>query len=560
MASQDIVEHETQGLVTMRTVVGGITILLLAVLVASCGSSGSNELRVNLDSEPGSLDPHTAIIAPELSVIRQLSQGLLGFNDDLSLRPLVASVVPSVDNGGISEDGLTYTFKLREDAAWSDGTKLTAEDFEYSLKRLLDPELASRTAGQYFVIKGALDYATSGEADAATRQSLRDAVAVEATDALTLQIELTGPSPTFLQKMAIVPASPVRRDIIDEFGASWTEAANHVGNGPFVMTEWVHQDHITLERNEEYWGTKPKLAKITLRMITDPNTEYAAYLNDELDIARVPFGTEDAVFEDDQLSKETLRVTQMATVGIFFNTNAPPFDNLKVRQAFATAFDRNAWVEEVRNGVGLPATGWLPPAMPGFDAQVGQEYSFDQGRAQELLEEAGFPGGSGLPELTFSYVAAGDQAVIAQFLQDQFGQSLGVTVALEVLDEQSFFSQIVMGGDFQFIALLWSAEYGEPEAFLAPLFMTGQPNNLIGYSDPEFDSFAGQASLELDDEARLGIWQQAHEVLIDDAPVAPFFYFESLFLKKPGVKGLVPTSIDGVLPGDTRFAEVSISD
>ena len=399
----------------------------------------AQELRANLGAKPNTLDPQLATALHELSVIREVFQGLLGFNSDLSLKPVVATEVPAVDNGGISADSLTYTFKLRDDVTWSDGEQVTAGDFAYAIKRLLDPDVAAPQSFHYAVIKGGQEYLMAVGADAQTKQALRDAVAVEALDEYSLRITLAIPNPTFLHKMALVTVYPVRQDIVEQSGAQWTEAGNYLGNGPYVMSEWVHQDHITLEANPNYWGPKPKLDRITYRMMADPNAELAAYRNDELDLSRVPPGTERAILADPVLSQEVVRVSSLFTMGLFFNTAAAPFDNAIVRQAFATAIDRDTWIDQIANGVGKPATSWLPPGMPGYDPQLGNEYAFNSERAGQLLARAGFPGGQGFPTVSFTFVNQPGERIIAEFIQAQMRDNLGVELNLDPLDPPGLF-------------------------------------------------------------------------------------------------------------------------
>ena len=193
-------------------------------------------LRANLGGEPNTLDPHLASSLLEFSVLRQISEGLLGFDKDLNLIPLVAAEVPTVGNGGISEDGLTYTFNLKEGLIWSDGQALTANDFEFSFKRILSPEIAGPYSSFFSAVQGGEEYMMAGEADESAKTALRDALGINATDAATLVIDLAAPNPTFLQKLALVAGSPVREDVIDEFGPAWTEAGNFVGNGPYIKT------------------------------------------------------------------------------------------------------------------------------------------------------------------------------------------------------------------------------------------------------------------------------------------------------------------------------------
>ena len=570
----------------MRAITTLFPILLILVLIAACGDDDDTpvpatatsipatatapalttptpvaiqELRANLGGEPSTLDPQLATGLHEFSVIRQVFQGLLGFNADLSLKPVVALEVPTVENGGISDDGLVYTFKLREDAIWSDGQSVTADDFVFAIKRLLDPQLGAPNSFLYFGIAGAMEYTTSGEVDDAALEALRDAVGVEAMDNTTLKVTLSEPGPTFLQLMALTYVYPVRQDIIETAGAQWTEAGTYIGNGPYIMTEWAHQDHITLELYSDYWGPMPNLTKITYRMITDPNSELAAYRNDELDLSQVPPGIEESITGDATLGAEVVRSLQLFTFGVFFNTTAAPFDEVTVRKAFAMAIDRDSWVDKIKNGVGLAATSWLPPGMPGYDPAVGSENAFDPSAAQALLSSAGFPGGDGFPDVSYAFVDAGEGSLIAEFLQGQFRDNLGIEVSLEPLDPPSYFQKVIGGRDFQLTGIGWGADYPDPESFLAPLFMTGSPQNIAGYSNPEFDGSAGPAFAELDQAMRIDLWQRAHEVLMGDVPVAPFFHNERFFLLKPQIQGLTLTPIDGAIPGDTMLGEVSIS-
>lgn len=516
-------------------------------------------LRLNLGGEPNTLDPQLASSLLEFSVLRQLSEGLLGFDKDLNLTPLVAAVVPTVENGGISEDGLTYTFKLRDGLIWSDGQPLTASDFEYTFKRILSPEIAGPYSFFFSVIQGAEDYLKATEADPAARASLREALGISAPSDNTLVINLAAPNPTFLQKLAQVAGSPVRRDVVEEFGAAWTEAGNFVGNGPYILSEWVHQDHITLESNPTYWGPEPKQARIRLAMITDVNAELIAYKAGDLDIARIPPGTEAVILGDATLATQVLQSSQLSSLALFMNTTVEPLNDPLVRQAIATGIDRNAWTERVKNGVGEPATGWLPPGIPGFDPMVGNEYQFNPEKAKELLAEAGFPGGERFPEVTLTYVDAGDQGLMAQFLQVQFSGNLGIELALEPLDPSSYGAQVIGGRQFEITLLAWTADYPDSESFLASLFSSDSFLNIAGYASEEFDRLADLAATELDQETRVGLWSQAHEVMISDAPIAPFMYVERYYLKSPGVRGLTLTGIDGEIPGDTRLAEVSVS-
>ena len=516
-------------------------------------------LRVNLGGEPSTLDPQLASSLLEFSVLRQLSEGLLGFDKRLNLTPLVAAVVPTVENGGITLDGLTYTFKLRQGLIWSDGQPLTARDFEYTFKRALSPDLAAPYSSFFSAIQGGEEYLMAAEAEPAAKARLREALGISATSDDTLVVNLTAPNPTFLQKMALVAASPVRQDVIEEYGTAWTEAGNYVGNGPYILSEWVHQDHITLEANPTYWGPAPKQARIRLSMITDVNAELVAYKAGDLDIARIPPGTEAAILADATLGGQVLPSSQLSSLALFLNTTVEPLDDPMVRRAIATGIDRDAWTEKVKNGVGESATGWLPPGLPGYDPSVGNEYQFDAKKAKALLADAGYPGGEGFPEITLTYVDAGDQGLMAQFLQLQLSGNLGIEMSLDPLDPPSYGGQVIGGRQFEITLLAWTADYPDPENFLASLFASDSFLDITGYASDEFDRLAGLAATELDQKTRVGLWSQAHQVMIADAPIVPFMYVERYYLKSPRVRGLTLTGIDGEIPGDTRLAEVYLS-
>ncbi|MGI2335446.1 MAG: ABC transporter substrate-binding protein [Dehalogenimonas sp.] len=345
-------------------------------------STPSKTLTVNLAGEPAQIDPNFASWAAERSVISQVFEGLLGFNQDLSLKPAVAAEIPSLTNGGISADGKTYTFKINPNATWADGVKVTANDFEYSIKRMLNPDEAAEYASFYYDIVGAEAY-NSGT-------GTKDAVGVKALDASTLEIKLQDPRPTFLSIMALWPAYPLREDIIATYGTQWTEAGNYMGNGPFMLSEWEHQDHMTFIPNPNYWGTAPKLTKITFKMITDTNAALAAYKNNELDITAPPAGTELATLADPVYGKQVVRYNELVTFSLQFNMTAAPFDNKLIRQALSCAIDRSAYIDQIRGGVGTVALSWIPPGMPGYDPDLGKEWDFNPTKAKQLLEEAGY--------------------------------------------------------------------------------------------------------------------------------------------------------------------------
>ena len=542
-----------------------ILLSLLAILVtasliltSACGTSvkgtGEQILRVNLAGEPAQVDPNRASWASERSVIMQVFVGLLGFNQDLSLRADVAKVIPTVANKGISADGLTYTFKLRTNVTWSDGTKVTAKDFVYSIKRMLNPDLAAEYASFYFDIVGGLAYFSAPDKTDAEKTTLKNAIGVKAIDEYTLEIKLNDPLPTFLDLMALWPVYPVREDIITQFGDAWTNPPNYIGNGPYILTEWVHQDHMTFKPNPNYWGTKPKLAEIDFKMITDANAALAAYMNNELDISGVPVGTEKATMADATLSPQILRYNDLTTFAFQFNVTKPPFDNKLVRQALSCAIDRQTLID-IRGGVGKVALSWIPPGMPGYDATLGSEYAFNVTKAKELLAQAGYTDVSKLPEIKFSYSDTAGNRTIAQFLQGQMQQNLGINITLDPQESKSF-QEYINAGKHMWAWFGWGADYPDPDNWLPQLFGTGAGNNHTLYSNPTFDALAAKGLKELDNPTRLKDWADAQKMVMDDAPIVTMFYRERFLLVKPWVKGLTTTGMDGQVAGDMFYTEV----
>jgi oligopeptide transport system substrate-binding protein len=529
-------------------------ILSLGLAAVGCAeetAGGQGVLRVNLAGEPDTIDPNKASWADQITCAGLCFEGLLGFTKDLEVKAVVAKEIPTTSNGGISEDGKTYTFKLRSDVTWSDDEKVTAGDFEYAIKRMLNPDTAAEYASFYYDIVGAEAY-NGGTGTA-------DAVAVDAIDDTTLEIKLVKVRPTFLQLMAMWPTWPTREDIVTQYGSQWTEPPHYIGNGPFVLTEWVHQDHLTFEVNDNYWGKKPKLDRIELKMITDQNAELAAYKNNELEMSRVPTGSEKTIMDDATLNAQTVRYYDLTTFAFQFNVHKAPFDNKSLRKAITTGIDRQAFIDNVRRGIGKAATSWIPPGMPGYDEDLGSEYQFNATTAQDLLTQAGYPNGAGLPTIKFSYSNTAGNQLIAEFLQGQMKTNLNITVTLDPM-ETSAFQALVNAEQHQWAWFGWGADYPDPDNWLPEIFGTDAGNNHTTYSNATFDALCDEAAQELDNDTRLEKYAEAQEMIIDDLPIAPMFFRERFWLVKPSVKGLVTTGLDHQCPGDLFWNLVYIEE
>ncbi len=563
------------------------TVATAGLLIAACGGNDNKTattkdtggdanaapadqqvLRLRIGGEPKTIDPHLTNFSTETTLTKPLFSGLFTYDEKLQVIPNVAAEMPTVENGGVSKDALTYTIKVRKDAKWSDGKALTAKDFVYSMKRAMDPKLAGPYTSFYFAIKGAEEYNTAlGTKDAPKNPSdadlakLRDAIGVTAKDDYTVVYALKAPSPSFLSILSLWTAFPVRQDVVEKYGDKWTEAGNHIGNGAFVLKEWSHNERIVLEPNPNWHNGRAKLSRITIAMIVDVTASYAAYLNNELDMTDVPpANRREVASPTSPLNKELVKKNELTTFALMMNNKIPPFDNVKVRKAFATAFDRKAFVEAALQGVGQPATAWLPPGMPGFNGEIGKQYEFNATKAKQLLSEAGFPNGQGMAKVTFLAVSNDtNRNVIAPFVIDNFKKNLGVEVEYEFVDSATQTSrytknlhQVTING--------WGADWPYPDNWLPELLGTGGSNNHTSYSSAKFDSLVKQAAAEPDEKKRLAFYDEAQKVAIDeDAGLAPIYNREVFILVKPKVKDLILTALDGGIRGDYNFHRTYIA-
>ncbi|HXH23277.1 MAG TPA: peptide ABC transporter substrate-binding protein [Dehalococcoidia bacterium] len=560
-------------------------VALLGLLFAACGGddSGGGEaksddqkdmapasqqvLRTRITGEPKTIDPHLTNFANETTITKPLFSGLFTFDPEMRVVPSVAAEIPTAENGGVSKDGLTYTIKLRKDAKWSDGKPVTAKDFEYSMKRAMDPKLAGPYTSNYFALKGAEEYNTALGTSAAPKTAtdaqlaqLRDALGVKAKDDYTIEYQLKEPDVSWLQKLAIWTAYPVRQDIVERFGDKWTEAGNIVSNGAFMLKEWAHNERFVMVPNPYWHGEpKPKLQQLIILMMENDAAAYAAYLNNELDIVGVPPANRREVQQPtNPLNKELKRGGDGTTFALMMNHKVPPFDNQKVREAFALAFDRKAFVEVTQSGVGFPVTTWIASNQPGHNPELGKQFSFDPVKAKAALAAAGFPDGRGLPKVTFLAVANDtNRNVIAPFVIENYKKNLGIDVEYEFVDTATYTSrytrnqhQIAIGG--------WHLDWPYPDNWLPNILGCNQSNNHTQYCNPKFDELVKQAARETDDKKRLALYDQAQKLALDEVALAPIYEREYFVLVKPWVRDLVITNLDSAR-GDYNYHRIWIA-
>ena len=519
-------------------------------------------LNVRLEGEPGSLDPQRATDTDSIAVLRQLYAGLLRLDENQEIQPDLAEEVPTVENGGISEDGLTYTFTLKEGLKWSDGEPLVAQAFVDAAKRLFEPGSANFYADFYRVLAAdgaqaelsqALADGLEGDDLLPFEQAVVDGLEVTAPDDRTVVYQLNAQSPIFPLLATLWPVYPIRQDIVDDAGDAWTEAGTLVSNGPFSLSAWNHDEDLTLAKNENSHRV-PLLDEINIDIIPDSAVAFLAYQEGELDVNKL--GPEELVqVRGTDLVDEFVNYAQLVTIGWYFNFDDPVLQDINVRKALAAGVVREEYAEVVREGAVLPAYGWVPPGMPGHDPEVGMQYKDNLEQAKQWLADAGFPDGEGL-ELE---ILGADSSVGVQrdeWLQEQWETNLGITVTIRTLDRATYFEERNLG-NFQITTGGWGADYPDPQNWL-PLFQTGAGLNAGNFSNADFDALVIRADSELDNDFRLEMYAEAQQIMIDDLAFAPLYYNGRQILVKPWVQGLVPSSMESNMPGDLFFDQVFI--
>ncbi|WP_414660133.1 peptide ABC transporter substrate-binding protein [Horticoccus sp. 23ND18S-11] len=480
-------------------------------------------------SEPESLDPYLVRGAVEWTIVGGLFEGLVTADmATLEPRPGVA------ERWEISADGLVYTFHLRANAAWSDGTPVTAGDFEYGARRLLAPRLgAAHAENNLFFVRGASDYQAGRIKDFA-------AVGVKARDPRTLEITLARPTPFFLS--ALILFFPVPQATVEKFAAmdervnNWIRPGNLVGNGAFRLKAWRQNQGVVLERNPRYWdAARVRLKEIHFLPIENAQAEEAAFRTGQLHVtSAVPLNKLE-VYAREQ--PEALKVVDDR--GVYFyslNVAKPPFDDRRVRLALSLAVDRERLTSQVIKGGKSPAWSFTPPGIGGYTARA--RVAFDPERARALLREAGFDGGRNFPAVELLVDAREHHRIVAEAVQEMWRQHLGITVKLRN-EETQVLNSSKRQMDFQLVRGSWNATtYQDPFYFLGA-WRSGALYNESKWSNAEFDRLI-EATWTVDRAVREKAFQEAEEIFLRELPAIPLFFSTQTMLMSPSVKGWQP--------------------
>lgn len=489
-------------------------------------------LHISNMTEPAEIDPHVTSGIPEYHLQMAVFEGLI------AKHPKTLEAMPAVaDSWTISDDGTIYTFHIRDTAKWSDGDKLTAYDFEYSWQRVLQPEIGSEYTTDFFVIQNAEAY-YKGE--------IKDfkQVGIKALDESHFQVVLKFPVSYFLLQMDNFAMYPVQKKTIEKFkafkerGTGWTRPENFVGNGPFIIKEWIPSVIFSVKRNPYYWDA----ANVRLNEV-----HFYPYENLLLEERMFKAGqvhkTEflpSAKIEKYLHSPAYHSYSYYGAYYYVFNTKVKPLDDVRIRKALAYSIDRESLVKNVTKGGQAPAFHYTPDNPYGYTARA--KFSYDIALAKKLLADAGFPNGEGFPKLELTYNTHADHLKVALAIQQMWKKNLGIDITLRNL-EWKVYLDTRNSRDYQILRRGNIADILDPSTFLFPM-MTDDPLNDSAWGSKRYDELMELSKRAKTQDERFEYFQEADKILIDEMPLIPLYGYTTNNLVSPSVKGYYNNILD----------------
>ena len=476
--------------------------------------------RRPLFNDPSTLDPARVSDAYGLSVSQQLFDGLVQFDQTLSITPALAQYWKA------SRDGLIWTFTLRKGVKFHSGREVTAEDVVYSFTRVLDPRINSGAADLFANVKGAQEF----------RQGTKnEVIGLVALDRHTVQITLTEATVPFVTVLAVGHAQIVPKDVVEQRGETF--GTSPIGTGPFKFVRWERGKEIVLEHNPEYFDGPPKLSRVVYKVFPGEQFEamYDAFQKGDLEDTPIP--TRD--YRRIVTGKSYVFVKRpMISVRFYgLNTRVKPLNDVRVRQALAHAIDGEALIEEVFLGRYTVARGILPPGSLGYNPDL-KSHAYDPARARELLAQAGYPQGRGLPP-----IAIWSSVKLERVLQEheqikKYLAAVGITADFHYETNWPTFSAALAQGKFPMFLYAWFADVPDPDNFLFKLFFSKSPRNFTGYANPVVDDLLIQARAEKDLRRRVDLYRRAEQLILDDVPLIPSLHYTYERLFQPYVRSV----------------------
>jgi oligopeptide transport system substrate-binding protein len=512
-------------------------------------------LHVLLDDQPLSLDPGQTQYSDETAVLRTISEPLLKPMADLSGVTPAAAQSFDVLNGSTA-----YVFHLRRNAQYWDGTPVRAQDFVFAWRRLIDPRLAAPTETFFAdaVLNGDRVSLMDPQRDATRIDAALATLGLKAVDDYTFQVTLAHPDPAFIWLAAMPSSAPIRQDVVTKSGDQWAASPDTlVTNGPFKVTEMVHNDRITVTPNPYYWGAKPTLTAIDFAIVNDGAVALTKFQSGALDEISVQPAQAPTVSGDAGLSKDLIKTPDLTVYWFAFRLSSPPLNNVMLRRAIAEGIDRNAFVAKVLTGQGIPAGTFIPRGMNGYGGALPGAQKFDLAQARASLAASGVSAQQ-LSTITFDYDQSSDfSKATANFVHDQLKANLGINITLRGLDTNTLSSHLGTG-DFQIAGPMgWNADYPDPADWY-DLFLTTSSNNVAFYENQQYDNFVRVARTDVQPARRDQEYEQAQQMLTGDVPVAFLAQSVSWNLVRPYVRGMVTSPIDD-WPGELFPTLISIA-
>lgn len=522
------------------------TLSFLSACTSEDESTSDNILKISVGAAPQTLDPHLVSGVPAIKVLEALSESLVDLDLD------TYEIIPgAAESWLVSDDGLSYVFKLRKNARWSNGDRVRANDYVYAWRRAFMPSVGWLYALDYYFIVGAEAIHTGESKDLTT-------LGVRAIDESTLVFELNKPYPLFLKQLSSNRSAPIHQralethGAIDDVGSKWTNPGNYVTNGPFKLKSWELNKIIVLEKNPYYWDAEAvKLDEIHIYPIESEALEERAFRSGQIQVAhggRIPV---DKIASYKEKQPDKLRIVNgFATYFYNLNVSKPPLDNVLVRRALAHAIDRESLVHNITKAGELPASAFNPPLIPAYNALL-TPLKYDIAHAKTLLSEAGYPNGEGFPTLTLSYNTSELHRKVALAVQQMWRQNLGIDVELENQEWKVFLNT---RKNLQFdIARAGSvSDIADPQDFLFS-YTSGHGMNDSGWSNPEYDTLVKKAAYTVDESERYKLLAEAEETLLKEMPLIPFFYSAYSYLIANNVKNLKFNALERI-----RFKDIYI--
>ncbi len=509
--------------------------LPLGLLLSGCGHKGSSSapgtdaasattFRYPIVTNPTSYDPGKIQDGDTIDLVQQTFEGLVRWGEDNSVQPNLA------EKWEISDGGKTYMFHLKKGVKFQNGREMTAVDFKWCFERVCEPAFASPTAETYLNNIVGVTERLRGKA--------KDISGISVVDPYTLQIKIDKPRPYFLGKLTYPTAFVYAKEALKDPSKEMNDVSELVGTGAFRIVKIIPSQVIELDANANYHGGAPKVAHIERPIVLDPATRLNMYKSGQIDLVQLERQDVVALQNDEKFKDQIKFFDRPAMWYVGLNCNIyPQFKDRRVRQAVAMAIDVDDIVNNILGGINKKATGIVPPGVFGHQDNP-TVIKFNPEKAKQLLTEAGYPEGKGLPNFDLTYrEARPDIGIVATKVASDLKKNLGMNVTLKTMEWRAYLDKYT-AKKLPFYHMRWAADYLDAENFLSTLLASYGPENKVFYANPEYDALCQKADTSLDPGERQRLYAQAENIVLQDAPFVPIYFQRDAELISPRVKGL----------------------